>query len=105
MVGPVDPGLRVLGQADHDRLDPDHIARAWVELMKRLGYTRYVAQGGDWGAIITDLMGAQAPRADRYPLQHAGHRPTRDLKLLVGSARATAAGRPVSRGEAAPTTS
>ncbi len=36
-------------------------ARAWVELMKRLGYTRYVAQGGDWGAVITDLMGVQAP--------------------------------------------
>jgi pimeloyl-ACP methyl ester carboxylesterase len=40
--------------------DPEHIARAWAELMKRLGYDRYVAQGGDWGAIITDLMGAQA---------------------------------------------
>jgi len=40
---------------------PDHIARAWVELMKRLGYDYFVAQGGDWGAIITDLMGAQAP--------------------------------------------
>jgi pimeloyl-ACP methyl ester carboxylesterase len=41
--------------------DPDHIARAWTELMKRLGYTHFVAQGGDWGAIITDLLGAQAP--------------------------------------------
>jgi pimeloyl-ACP methyl ester carboxylesterase len=41
--------------------DPPHIARAWAELMNRLGYSRYVAQGGDWGAIITDLMGAQAP--------------------------------------------
>ena len=40
---------------------PDRIARAWDVLMKRLGYTRYVAQGGDWGAIITDLMGVQAP--------------------------------------------
>ncbi len=40
---------------------PEHIARAWVELMKRLGYNRFAAQGGDWGAIITDLMGAQAP--------------------------------------------
>ena len=40
---------------------PDHIATAWVELMKRLGYSRFVAQGGDWGAIITDVMGAQAP--------------------------------------------
>jgi pimeloyl-ACP methyl ester carboxylesterase len=41
--------------------DPDHIARAWATLMKRLGYTLYVAQGGDWGAVITDLMGLQAP--------------------------------------------
>src|SRR5580693_3157801 len=40
---------------------PDHIATAWTELMKRLGYDRFVAQGGDWGAIVTDLMGAQAP--------------------------------------------
>ena len=41
--------------------DPAHIARSWTVLMKRLGYTKFVAQGGDWGAIITELMGAQAP--------------------------------------------
>ncbi|HUA42508.1 MAG TPA: alpha/beta fold hydrolase [Streptosporangiaceae bacterium] len=40
---------------------PDHMATAWVELMKRLGYDRFVAQGGDWGAVVTDLMGAKAP--------------------------------------------
>jgi pimeloyl-ACP methyl ester carboxylesterase len=40
---------------------PDHMATAWVELMKRLGYDRFVAQGGDWGAVVTDLMGALAP--------------------------------------------
>jgi pimeloyl-ACP methyl ester carboxylesterase len=40
---------------------PDRIADAWIELMKRLGYTSFVAQGGDWGAIITDLIGAKAP--------------------------------------------
>jgi len=40
--------------------DPAHIARAWVDLMKRLGYTRFVAQGGDWGAAITQVMGEQA---------------------------------------------
>ncbi len=39
--------------------DPARIARAWVELMKRLGYTRFVAQGGDWGAIVTDVMATQ----------------------------------------------
>jgi len=40
---------------------PDRIARAWVVLMKRLGYTKFVAQGGDWGAVITDTMGVLAP--------------------------------------------
>jgi pimeloyl-ACP methyl ester carboxylesterase len=40
--------------------NPAQIARAWVTLMKRLGYTQFVAQGGDWGAVVTDLMGAQA---------------------------------------------
>ena len=40
---------------------PVRIARAWIELMSRLGYRRYVAQGGDWGAQITDLMGREAP--------------------------------------------
>jgi pimeloyl-ACP methyl ester carboxylesterase len=40
--------------------DPSRIARAWVVLMKRLGYSRFVAQGGDWGAAVTQLMGHQA---------------------------------------------
>src|ERR1700676_2656539 len=40
--------------------DPVRIARAWVVLMKRLGYTRFVAQGGDWGAAVTQTMGIQA---------------------------------------------
>ena len=41
--------------------DPVHIADAWIALMRRLGYTRFVAQGGDWGAQITDVIGAKAP--------------------------------------------
>jgi pimeloyl-ACP methyl ester carboxylesterase len=41
--------------------DPGRVARAWAELMRRLGYTRYVAQGGDQGAAVTDAMGRQAP--------------------------------------------
>src|SRR5947207_3863533 len=41
--------------------DPARMARAWVELMKRLGYTQFVAQGGDWGAFVTNLMAQQAP--------------------------------------------
>ena len=53
---------------------PDHIARAWVTLMKRLGYSKFVAQGGDWGAVIVDLMGVQAASGvARHPLQHAWH--------------------------------
>jgi pimeloyl-ACP methyl ester carboxylesterase len=40
---------------------PDRMARAWTELMRRLGYTQYVAQGGDWGAVVTDVMAVQAP--------------------------------------------
>src|SRR5260370_26080472 len=41
--------------------DPDRIARAWAELMGRLGYDRYVHQGGDWGALVADAMAHQAP--------------------------------------------
>src|SRR5215467_13203388 len=41
---------------------PERMARAWAELMRRLGYTRYVAQGGDWGAFVVDYMGVQAPQ-------------------------------------------
>jgi pimeloyl-ACP methyl ester carboxylesterase len=41
--------------------DPPRVARAWIELMKRLGYTRYVAQGGDWGNAVTELMAKQTP--------------------------------------------
>ena len=40
---------------------PERIATAWVELMKRLGYTEFTAQGGDWGAVIVDLMALQKP--------------------------------------------
>ena len=57
----VDAGLRVLGEADETGWGPERMARAWAELMNRLGYTRYVAQGGDWGAFVVDQMGLQAP--------------------------------------------
>ncbi|HET6723780.1 MAG TPA: epoxide hydrolase [Chitinophagaceae bacterium] len=61
VVIPSMPGYGFSGKPTTTGWDPAHIARAWVALMKRLGYTRFVAQGGDWGGIITDLMGAQAP--------------------------------------------
>jgi pimeloyl-ACP methyl ester carboxylesterase len=61
VVIPSMPGYGFSGKPAETGWGPEHIARAWDALMKRLGYTRYVAQGGDWGAIIVELMGAQAP--------------------------------------------
>lgn len=55
------PGHGFSGKPTATGWDPAHIARAWTVLMKRLGYTRFVAQGGDWGAVIVDLMGVEAP--------------------------------------------
>ena len=55
------PGYGYSGKPTSTGWGPDRIARAWPVLMSRLGYTRYVAQGGDWGALITDVMAAQAP--------------------------------------------
>jgi len=62
VVIPSIPGYGHSGKPTETGWGPDHIARAWAELMKRLGYERYVAQGGDWGAVIVDLMGVQAPK-------------------------------------------
>jgi pimeloyl-ACP methyl ester carboxylesterase len=61
VVIPSMPGYGFSGKPAAPGWDPQHIARANVELMKRLGYKKYVAQGGDWGALITDLMGVLAP--------------------------------------------
>src|SRR5438876_978196 len=55
------PGYGFSGKPTTTGWDGPHIARAWVVLMKRLGYTKFVAQGGDWGAVITDVMATQAP--------------------------------------------
>jgi pimeloyl-ACP methyl ester carboxylesterase len=60
LVIPSMPGYGFSGKPTTPGWGPERIARAWVLLMKRLGYTQFVAQGGDWGALITDLMGAQA---------------------------------------------
>jgi pimeloyl-ACP methyl ester carboxylesterase len=59
LVIPSMPGYGFSGRPTTTGWDPAHIARAWVVLMKRLGYTKFVAQGGDWGAIVTDMMGTQ----------------------------------------------
>ena len=54
------PGYGFSGKPAAPGWGPERIARAWAVLMQRLGYKRYVAQGGDWGALITELMGVQA---------------------------------------------
>src|SRR5215208_1334204 len=61
LVLPSLPGYGFSGEPTELGWDSGRIARAWAELMKRLGYTRYVAQGGDVGAFVTDVMGRQAP--------------------------------------------
>jgi pimeloyl-ACP methyl ester carboxylesterase len=61
VVIPSMPGYGLSGKPATTGWGPEHMARAWAELMKRLGYTRYVAQGGDWGAFVVDYMGVQAP--------------------------------------------
>jgi pimeloyl-ACP methyl ester carboxylesterase len=60
VVVPSMPGYGFSGKPAAAGWGPDRIARAWVVLMKRLGYTKFVAQGGDWGALIVDLMGVHA---------------------------------------------
>jgi pimeloyl-ACP methyl ester carboxylesterase len=61
VVIPSMPGYGFSGKPTTTGWDPQHIARAWVVLMKRLGYTHYVAQGGDWGDAVTEQMALQAP--------------------------------------------
>jgi pimeloyl-ACP methyl ester carboxylesterase len=61
LVLPSLPGYGFSAEPAETGWDPGRIAQAWSELMRRLGYTRYVAQGGDVGASVTDAMGRQAP--------------------------------------------
>ena len=62
VVVPSMPGYGFSGKPTTTGWGPERIARAWDVLMKRLGYMRYAAQGGDWGAVVVDLMGVQAPQ-------------------------------------------
>ena len=80
LVLPSLPGYGFSGEPTEVGWDPGRVARAWAELMRRLGYTRYVAQGGDVGASVTDAMGRQGPAgAGRHPHElardGAGRRP------------------------------
>src|SRR5262245_55284598 len=61
VVVPSMPGYGFSGKPTTTGWGAERIARAWVVLMKRLGYEHFVAQGGDWGAVVTELMGVQAP--------------------------------------------
>jgi len=61
VVIPSMPGYGFSGKPTSTGWGPERMGRAWAELMERLGYTRYVAQGGDWGAFVVDQMGLQAP--------------------------------------------
>jgi pimeloyl-ACP methyl ester carboxylesterase len=61
LVIPSLPGFGFSGKPTTTGWDPSRVARAWTTLMKRLGYTRFAAQGGDWGAMVSDVMATQAP--------------------------------------------
>lgn len=61
VVIPSMPGYGFSDRPTDTGWNPEHIAKAWDVLMKRLGYNHYVAQGGDWGAVVAELMGEQAP--------------------------------------------
>jgi len=61
VVIPSMPGYGFSAKPTKPGWDTPRIARAWTELMKRLGYTKFVAQGGDWGSLVTEQMGLQAP--------------------------------------------
>jgi pimeloyl-ACP methyl ester carboxylesterase len=61
LVIPSMPGYGFSGKPTSPGWGPERMGRAWAELMRGLGYTRYVAQGGDWGAFVVDQMGLQAP--------------------------------------------
>ena len=70
VVIPSMPGYGFSGKPTSAGWGPERIARAWNELMKRLGYKKYVAQGGDWGAVVVDMMHAGAAGTARHPHQH-----------------------------------
>ena len=74
LVIPSLPGYGYSGKPREAGWDPARIARAWVVLMKRLDYPRFVSQGGDWGGAITNVMGQQ--RTSSWPSCMRGGAPT-----------------------------
>ena len=75
------PGYGFSGKPTTTGWDPVRIARAWIVLMKRLGYKRFVAQGGDWGGVVVDMMAvARRPGIDRHSHQYAWRRSSRRVE-------------------------
>ena len=91
VVIPSIPGYGFSGKPTESGWDCPRIARAWTTLMKRLGYTRYVAQGGDWGALITEQLGVQAaPELLGIHVNLPSALPEEVLKALAAGAGAPA---------------
>jgi len=80
VVIPSIPGYGFSGRPETTGWGPEHIAQAWVTLMNRLGYQRFVAQGGDWGGLIVDVMGVQAPDGLMGIPPTSRHRPAQRLE-------------------------
>ena len=82
------PGYGFSAKPTEPGWNPPRIAKAWAELMQRLGYTKYIAQGGDWGNAVTEQMALQQPPGlDRHPHQHAGDGSRRTSRRRSRSAR------------------
>ena len=95
LVIPSMPGYGFSGKPTTTGWDPERIARAWIVLMKRLGYTQYVAQGGDWGDAGHRANGAcRRPGIARHPHQHAGAVPADVDKAAFAGGRRRPASRP-----------
>ena len=97
LVIPSLPGHGFSGKPTETGWDPIRIARAWVVLMKRLGYERFVAQGGDWGNAVTEQMALLKP--DGLLGIHTNMPATLSPEISKASRRRPAPGRPVGRGE------